>query len=96
MNTTTTALTVTPGLGCGTGSDGAPCSPAYLCPDCIQLLLNADSDDDVVLTPATSDTLAWIEAEFPEGDAHVQHTGACDLVSCGDECQGGCPVVIES
>lgn len=28
-----------PGEGCGTGSDGHPCSPAYLCPSCIQQLL---------------------------------------------------------
>lgn len=27
-----------PGMGCGQGSDGAPCSPAYLCPACIALL----------------------------------------------------------
>lgn len=24
-----------PGQGCGLGSDGQPCSPAYLCPACI-------------------------------------------------------------
>jgi hypothetical protein len=34
-----------PGKGCGTGSDGSPCSPAYLCPACIDLLLSAPSDE---------------------------------------------------
>lgn len=27
------------GDGCGTGSDGFPCSPAYLCPACVAQLL---------------------------------------------------------
>jgi hypothetical protein len=41
---TTPAVKVEPGMGCGIGSDGAACSPAYLCPDCIDLLI-ADSYD---------------------------------------------------
>jgi hypothetical protein len=35
---------LTPGTGCGTGSDGAACSPAYLCPACIQLLLDEPAE----------------------------------------------------
>lgn len=31
--------------GCGTGSDGFPCSPAYLCPQCIQELLAIELGD---------------------------------------------------
>lgn len=27
-----------PGVGCGVGSDGHPCSPAYLCPACIAVV----------------------------------------------------------
>lgn len=34
---------IEPGAGCGTGSDGLPCSPAYLCPSCTALLIASAS-----------------------------------------------------
>lgn len=36
-------IIVKPGEGCGEGSDGAPCTPAYLCPACIRLLIQSQN-----------------------------------------------------
>lgn len=43
-------------------------------------------------TPVTDDVQAWLERTFPEGDAYIEHEATCDMSSCGDECEGGCPV----
>lgn len=43
------------------------------------------------VTPQTSDVRTWLAATAP--DSYVEHTAACDHVSCGDECVGGCPVL---
>lgn len=45
-------------------------------------------------TERTDDVVAWLEAKYPEGDASVSHTEECDRVSCGDECIGGCEVLV--
>lgn len=46
-------------------------------------------------TPVTGDVYAWLERNYPEGDAYIEHDETCDLASCGDECEGGCPVYVD-
>lgn len=45
-------------------------------------------------TAPTTDAVAWLEENFPEGDVAIEHTSECDHQSVGDECLGGCPIVI--
>ncbi len=44
-------------------------------------------------TPATDDSVAWLEDYAPEGDLHIEHTPRCSRTCAGDACLGGCPVV---
>jgi hypothetical protein len=46
-------------------------------------------------TPVTDDAAAWLDRTYPEGDAYIQHDPTCDAASCGDECEGGCPVYVD-
>lgn len=43
-------------------------------------------------TPRTADVATWLDETFPERDVVIAHTAACEQVSCGDECVGGCEV----
>jgi hypothetical protein len=46
-------------------------------------------------TPVTADVAAWLDRTYPEGDAYIVHDDTCDAASCGDECEGGCPVYVD-
>lgn len=46
-------------------------------------------------TPVTDDVATWLERTYPEGDAYIVHDDTCDAASCGDECEGGCPVYVD-
>lgn len=46
-------------------------------------------------TPVTDDVASWLERNYPEGDAYIEHDSTCDAYSCGDECGGGCPVYVD-
>lgn len=50
----------------------------------------------VAITPPTADVIGWLEEQYPEGDANVVHADECDQRCAGDECLGGCDVVIVS
>lgn len=79
--------TVEPGAGCGTGSDGQACSPAYLCPACIDLLIAADdarrtAEREHVRT-TYGDQAAELLANGWTVDSAISHvSGTCDLEAC--------------
>ena len=88
---------VVPGAGCGKGSDGQPCSPAYLCPACIDLLLAQEAADIAAedaeraaqleaVRDIYGDAAAWLVEAGWTVDAAISHvTGVCDLEVCGGE-----------
>lgn len=53
-----------------------------------------DTENTQGYTPRTNLVSDWLDQEFPEGDVIVQHTEECDRESAGDQCQGGCPVIV--
>lgn len=48
---------------------------------------------ELATTPPTTSVAAWLADYAPEGDMTVIHTAACDRVSRGDSCMGGCVVI---
>lgn len=60
---TITATTVEVGMGCGTGSDGSACSPAYLCPLCIELLNNYAHEPRTADQPKAAVTFQFLDED---------------------------------
>lgn len=78
------------GKGCGTGSDGEACSPAYLCPACIDLLIAAEDSERANQLEGVraiyGDTAADLVADGWTVDSAIAHvSGTCDLAICGGD-----------